>query len=379
MKKFIALLLTACLLPLCMTGCIPAKELNQKLIVQAIGLDGADGEFVVTLQVYFPQSGGGQSFVDLSKPNNKVVQGRGETISQAVQDAEVSQGKQVFYGHNELIIVGNGLAREGISTISSFLNSFNELRPNIQILVAEDTAEKIVRAQIEGGILPAHVLQKAAASGEDTGYVTQCSLIDVMKSLKGDGSQIYAPMVGLDQDADDKTQAVFEKTAVFKNGQLAGTLNEEESRGLLWVDDEITRATILVENTGYGKISCQITRASTKRRPQMQNGKILMNLRVSARAIISERVSGDVDPVLDEHIDDIQRQICRTIEQEMEQALDAGLRRYHSDIFNFSGDISKYEPQYFLDHRDHWEDILSGIQWNIQVDCNVDRLGIETK
>ncbi|MBC8569518.1 Ger(x)C family spore germination protein [Zongyangia hominis] len=379
MKKMIAFFLSCSFLLISMSGCIPAKELNEKLIVQAIGLDSEDGEFVVTLQAYFPQGGGGQSFVDMSKPNNKVVQGRGETITQAVQDAEVSQGKEVFYGHNELIIVGNTLAKEGLSSISSFLNSFNELRPNIQLLVAEDTAEEIVRAQIEGGILPAQVLGKAASSGEETGYVTQCTLIDVMKSLKGDGSQIYAPVVETDQDAEDKTQAVFEKTAVFRSGQLAGTLTEAETRGLMWINDQITRANILVENTNYGKISAQITHATTRRKTRMQDGKISIHLHVSTRAIISERVSGDISPVLDEDIDDIQAELARTITKEMEQALEIGLRDYHTDIFNFSGDVSKYEPQYYLAHRDHWEKVLPEFQCVIEVDCNVDRLGIETK
>ena len=374
--KIIGCLIAAALL-LC--GCIPSKELNQKLIVQAIGIDLQDNEYMVTLQVYFPQGGGGQSFVDMSKPNNQIVQGRGETISQAVQDAEMSQGKETFFGHNELIIVGKSLAEGGLFPISSFLNSFNELRPNIHMLVAEDTAEEIVRAQIEGSILPAHVLGKAVSSGEDTGFVTQCTLIDVMKSLKGDGSQIYAPIVGIKKDEDDKIQATFEETAVFQEGRFIGGLDQNHTRGLLWINDQIVRANILVEDESYGKLSVQITRGTTRRKTKLEDGQIIMEICVATKGIINERVSGDISPVQNEDIDRIEKQLANTIQQEMEETLEIGLSQYQSDIFNFAADISKYQPQFYITHQENWSETLPEINCRISVDCNINRLEIETK
>ena len=60
--KAMAALLAAVLL----SGCrwIPITDLSDRAIVQGVGVDWADGEYVVTMQVFSPEGSGGQTIVD---------------------------------------------------------------------------------------------------------------------------------------------------------------------------------------------------------------------------------------------------------------------------------------------------------------------------
>ena len=80
-----------------------------------------------------------------------------------------------------------------------------------------------------------------------------------------------------------------------------------------------------------------------------------------------------------EDIDRIEKQLANTIQQEMEETLEIGLSQYQSDIFNFAADISKYQPQFYITHQENWSETLPEINCRISVDCNINRLEIETK
>ena len=135
----------------------------------------------------------------------------------------------------------------------------------------------------------------------------------------------------------------------------------------------------MVEDESYGKLSVQITRGTTRRKTKLEDGQIIMEICVATKGIINERVSGDISPVQNEDIDRIEKQLANTIQQEMEETLEIGLSQYQSDIFNFAADISKYQPQFYITHQENWSETLPEINCRISVDCNINRLEIETK
>ena len=87
------------LIPVCcllFSGCIKIVNLQDRAIVQGVGVDYEDGQYLVTMQIFSSDGSGGQTIIDSSKQNAKVITCRGKTISEAVEDTSISQGKDFF-------------------------------------------------------------------------------------------------------------------------------------------------------------------------------------------------------------------------------------------------------------------------------------------
>ena len=86
LNRFFVVLL-ALLSCLGFTGCMQSIELSERALVQAIGIDKENGEYVVSIQYFSPENGGGQAMLDISKPNNYIVTSRGSTLMEAMAKA----------------------------------------------------------------------------------------------------------------------------------------------------------------------------------------------------------------------------------------------------------------------------------------------------
>ena len=172
MGKKMGLFLVIALLFLC-SGCIPSVELNERAIVQAIGVDSVKGGYRVSLQIFSPGGGDGPTEIDAGQQNAKMITAEGKTISDAIQQATLEQGRQIFYGHNRLLVIGESTVKKGISNILPFFNSGYQSRPSINVMAAEGTAEGILSANIQQGIIPAESLEKMVANYSENGSVMQ--------------------------------------------------------------------------------------------------------------------------------------------------------------------------------------------------------------
>ena len=64
------------LIPVCcllFSGCIKIVNLQDRAIVQGVGVDYEDGQYLITMQIFSSDGSGGQTIIDFSKQNAKVI------------------------------------------------------------------------------------------------------------------------------------------------------------------------------------------------------------------------------------------------------------------------------------------------------------------
>lgn len=109
-----------------MTG-IGSKNILRALYVERIGT-----EYYVELICF-------QSVpaADTSEAHETVqlIEGKGKTIFDALEDAENSRGEETFYGQNELLLIGPNLAEEGPFEATDFMVKQESGRPNTEVYV----------------------------------------------------------------------------------------------------------------------------------------------------------------------------------------------------------------------------------------------------
>lgn len=128
MKKII--LIVFCLL-LC--GCYDYTELNEISIINGIGVDYVNDEYVVSLEVVKNDKD-----VKSNEMSTEIITGKDKVLAKAFNKAELSSEKQTMMEQVSLLLIGQNLAKKGIEEISDYVIRDTSISNNINMIVCKD-------------------------------------------------------------------------------------------------------------------------------------------------------------------------------------------------------------------------------------------------
>ncbi|RYD05866.1 hypothetical protein N752_08200 [Desulforamulus aquiferis] len=165
-------------------------------------------------------------------------------------------------------------------------------------------------------------------------------------------------------------------TAVFKNGKMVGWLNEQESRGLLWVKNRVDGGIITFEEDGQ-LISLEIINAGSQVKSEVQEGSIQINIKIRVESNIGES-QAKLDFSKPEVIKLIEYLQGEEVKREVFMALDKA-RQYNSDIFGFGRIIHARNPGLWREIKGDWYSYYPDLAVNVEVDSKISRIGLINK
>ena len=106
------------IIALVLTSCNGSREVNELGIVVSTAIDIEDNQLVLTHEVVVPEN---SVSTNTSETDTSAiyVQGRGNTILEAIRNTTLKFDRRLFLAHNRLFILGEDLAKQGLS---SFIN-----------------------------------------------------------------------------------------------------------------------------------------------------------------------------------------------------------------------------------------------------------------
>ncbi|MBC8545546.1 Ger(x)C family spore germination protein [Clostridiaceae bacterium NSJ-31] len=372
--RLIALLFALCL-PLC--GCMQAVRLNNRAIVQGIGIDLAEDGYLVTLQIFDAKGGGSQTAVDASKANSMTLQASGRTIAEAISAAELKQGKEIFYGQNKLIVVGEEVARQGLETIISFFNANPQSRPNVDIAMADGRAVDVMTAQISQGVLPVLSVKSLLENSRTSGRILRGQVLDVVDAIENGRLGTFMPILVKSGEGEEETVEVL-GTALYRHSQLVGRADEPATRGLLWLRDDVKRTDLVVQHPKLGDVSLAVVRADTHIQPQIVDGVPHFVITCKTRSHINESIVTPENAALFQSITDLERMETDVIRAEMERALELSLRDCGTDLLELANLLDKYQHEWFVANCERYDELLPQFTWELQVSSEITRYGLQT-
>ncbi len=373
------------------SGCGPSVQLNERAIVQAIGIDREGEGYRLSIQYFNPEGAGGQSAVDASRVNTRVVESSGKTIQEAISNAVLKQGKEMFYGQNKLILFGQQVAQEDVEPLMSFFMNNSHSSPGIQVAVAQGRAVDIIHTKIEQSILPADSILKLIENADQDGRIAQIRAIDFMKMLHNKQRSGLLPLLapvetpsseGKSGEADsgqgmqgDSVEVVG--SAVFTQGRLSGSLSLTQTRGLNWVRDKIERSTMTVEIPGQGSCSLDVYETDTEMHPDFHDGEIVMHVKIHADSRIVELMADEMQDFRYPDILQVEQLQEQAIEEECREAVRIAIHECRSDVLNLVNIIRQKSESEWISREKRWDEEIARIQFDIDATCNIDRLGVE--
>jgi spore germination protein KC len=351
---------------------------DELAIVMAVGLDKPkqNGKVQFIAQIFSPSgqkkggkgdSGGSGGFSYWN------IISSGDTVSSAVQEAIHKVPREIYFSHNQVIIFGRNIAKDGLQKYIDFFLREQQSRLNIWILVAKDRADATldITPQLEN--MPALDIADLVEMQDEASQSSVVNLKQFATRLMSKTTAPIAPFIEVTGKGDKKTVRLS-GTAVLKKDKLVGQLNLNETRGLLWVIDEVRRGIIEVDCLGgSGKASLNIIRAKRKIVPEIKGSKIHMKIEIKEDGILGSQSCRE-NLATPPKIAALEKKKANAIRSEILAALKKA-RKLRADIFGFGDAIHQKYPKQWKELESKWDEVFPEIEVEITVDAEIRRSG----
>ena len=357
-KYILAMLLTvSCFVSL--TACSFGSDISKKMMIQGIGIDKDEEGYLVS--VHYLRSG--------EEVKMDFIQSQGTTVYEALQNLTLQTGLIPTYSHNAMVVFSKECAQEGLTNVFDFFIRYHETRPTVDLFVAQDRAETLFQLQSEGQYALATQAKSFAEADSATNKFAGSTVLDVANRMASEYNAFALPELAI---VDEHVQ--LGNTAYFRDNQLIGYFNREQSRGYVATVYTIRNGVMVLDIPDIGTISLKLENTSSKVTADLIDDVPHFQIDVSCKAYISE-INQDLRKKLSLDVyEKFETALNEKLKLQIESAIEQAVIRDNTDIFNFDVALQQQQTEYWKVHRDSWAQELTKIKYTVNVTSSVDRV-----
>lgn len=366
-------------------GCWGRTEVNDLGIVTMVAVDRADdGKLQLWVHVMAPArggtgsggqgaDGGGQSAVGFI-----TLSATAESVMEAARRIQVEVPRQLFWAHARVLIIGERLAREGIRPAIEFATRHRELRLTNYVLVARNP-EEVMSVQPNLERLAAESLREISRSR----IGMMINVGDVAGTLASPGRdpsmgvvEVSPPPKGAPPHQSGSLRMAG--TALFRGDKLVAYLDDADTRGLVWLRNQVRQGTATVHLEGRpGQVTVEWIKGQVERTARLDRGRLLIEVNaVTEGEIVEVTAPADVtDPVTLRQINDAFARVL----QERIAAVQAKLQELNVDPAGFGNVVRRELPDLWRTLEPRWDEEYPNVRVVVNVQANVRRTGLSGK
>lgn len=367
----VSLLLTA-------SGCWSAREIDDLAFVMAIGVDRAPSDesgLVVSFRVVNPsrlatgESGGTQS--GGKQPTFSVIV-KANSLLEAMDRFREQVPRRPFLSHIKAVIIGESLAREGITELLDFFERENEVRRSVNVLITkgQSATELFEKGQPELLTSSGLAIDGLLRHAPDVGHAPVTIIGDAVEQMNCSRQDSIASVISLapnaSNDPSQPSQLNLAGTAIFQERRMIGFLDEKETALLLTIRNELERTTVSIPEAEGVKADVRLRHIRSSVR--------VVDPR-APRFAIEARFEGIIQQLantgaIDE--DELVEITSRRTEAYLEERTTALIRRLQSlgsDALRFCDTLYRTDPHVWRDVTEVWDAVFPTI--GVDVEYNV--------
>jgi len=366
MKKSILLLsLLMLVMPVSLTGCWSRVELNDVAIVTATAIDlGKDDKLQLTLQIMKVKMTKGISEKGGSgEESTLVVSEKGESVMEAYSIIQKKLSRQLIFSHNRVVIVGEKLARSGLSPVLDFFSRYREARGNSFLVATKGEAKNVLKVPPNFEIFTAEEIREE----EKARQLDSVSFREFVSRLLEKGiepmcTQLQAvPLNGQKSDSaqEEEVGLGLVGAGIFRQDKLVGWLKRQDAETMGWMRNKLKNSTMTVSlsdhDKGSGKVSVELFKAKTSIKPKIQGEKIRFDIVMSlAGELFETNTKLSIKEVHNLNI--IQQALEQEIVTRVTSVVEKLQKQFKSDAIGFGTILHR-------SYKKAWNDKLSK-QWD---------------
>ncbi|GMK44265.1 germination protein [Paenibacillus glycanilyticus] len=223
----IRILMIASMFVMLTTGCVSTsfKDIDKRFFVLAIGLDKeeVDGKdkYLVSLKLAIPSAK-----FEVGDMKSQIISQTSDTIPEALRMIRANVDKELDFGHTKILVIGESLARTGITEAVDFFTRRSDIQGVAYMMVGSPSAEDILNTTTSSERMPTNALTLSFGKvGTESAYIMTAQLFDFYRRMNEKGMDPFLPIV--------KSQGksfMINQVGLFNKEKMKLALNPEETR-----------------------------------------------------------------------------------------------------------------------------------------------------
>lgn len=345
-------------------------EIQDRLLCHALGIDFNDGEYKVTAQVFKPSGAGSDTPVDITQSNIEVVNGKGATVSQALQDCENKRGKEIFLGHLQLISFGKSVDLSDPRSLFEFCLKDRTVYLGVNICMSDTSARELMEVDLSNDMLATENYVAVIEKNAEKSRTVRCRLLDLLNSL--DGKMNIAMPVLKVVEPDEKQKELSEptlevtKTALIKDGKLLdSSLDHNDHNAYFLMRDSGEEADMLIECDGE-KLSLSVGKSSVSETVEQGPGGLLYKPHLTVVVYGLKDIVNDYDSAKIEEL------VKQRLTEQFNDAFEQCINREKVDVFGIWKILRQKYPKTYLEYENRLDEIYQTAQGKLEIQCLVE-------
>jgi len=386
------------LLSLLFTGCWDRTDVDDIAIVVGLGIDKIPKENTILLSAQIvnpadgksPGSGEGTSFT--------VITSQGQTFSDAIINFSKSYSKRMIYSHTKIVIMGRDFAKSDFSEALDFLQRDRQFRENLWIFTADKSAKEIIQARMAAENLPASGLDDMMGFLRENAFTVTTQLYDFIYRLKGDVAVSTSPYIKLVNEGKIMNEKLsratgkqitgttfeipekieIEETAIYKNNRFIGTIDKNDSRGLLWIRNQLKGGLVVILAQGENQkpISIYITEGNSKITSSVKGRQVFMKIRCEGEAVLRDMGKLNIKATDPEVVKKLEQQTEQILLNRVERVITKATKKFNADFLGFSEHLHNQHPDQWHRIKKDWDEIFPNVEYDIDFKITIQSNGL---
>lgn len=358
------------------SGCSGQMEIDRISFPVAMGIDfdETNNNIKVYAQIAATSSNpGGQP---QTKKTYKILEGKGDTLLDAMADITGESSQNISWKHITVVVVTVKLAKHGLNHELDLLCRFQQIHMNSYLMVTDaDLKELMESTPVIESSMPSP-LGGIRLISEQSAHTKVITIRDFAKAYLSDGIEPIIPRISIKKTEEKEIIIDYPGISIFKEDKLIGDLNEEETSGvvLIYGTKNISHITIpKPEISKQKEFTIQSIKSTPEIIPVMQQNIPGITINLETEYILAENSISRIADTIE--VERINRQVEEYITKSAETVILKTQKELSSDIFGFGEKIYRKYPKYWMDNKEHWNEIFPNININIEVKANLKNTG----
>jgi spore germination protein KC len=370
-----------------LSGCWDRRELNDLAITVGMGLDKKGNHIQVTAQIVNPGEVASKKGSALQRSPITTYTTTETTVTDAIRKLSVVAPRPIFSSHLRVLVIGEELARQGVSKVMDGISRNHEFRSDFYLIVAKGTsAEDVLKIITQIEQIPANNMFKMLQTSERLWAPTVSMELDkfisdlstptrdtVLTGIKIAGDKEIGKTIKNVGESTPVALLEYSGVALFKRDKLVDWLNEEESKGYNYIMGNVKSTVGHVDCPQGGSVAVDVIRTHTKIKGKVVEGKPKIFVDLYVEQDVGE-VQCNIELTKTENVQLLEELGEKKLKESMEKAIKKA-KKNNADIFGFGDVIEDTDPKSWTKLKKDWDTLFSDLEVEVKVDVQNRRLG----
>lgn len=347
-------------------GCWDLREIDQRAIVMALGIDEAETEKGVSVTVEIPIPGAFTTEGGTEGPPRRLLYASGATLSRALHNAHLSASRNLFYGHLRFVVISSEAAQGGLAPILNTLDRAQEVQRPTLITISEGKAREILEANIPAERLVGLYMSTFIEQGNRAHRAPNTALWRVKSLLARKDEGFTLPLLVAHEGG-----IAIAGLAIIREGKMVGSFNPAEMQGYMWLRGEVLEEVIVVSgSTDDIGLSIRTYNSNVIVEPHVKENRLALRVQMVTEATVAEYVPEHGFTV--DSLKELEQRMAREIAALARHALERA-QSLQVDIFGWGSQVKASLPHHW--RQIDWPTVFPNLPVELDVRLHIRRTG----